>query len=62
MGAQSSVDTRLRSTKGHNRIFKCLKAKDKEGVKKAIRDHLEDSRQDIKRNKFAAPLRKRELT
>ncbi len=59
MGAQSSVDTRLRSIKGHKKIFKYLKAKDKEGVKKAIRDHLEDSKQDIKRNKFTWPQRKR---
>jgi DNA-binding GntR family transcriptional regulator len=62
MGAQSSVDTKLRSIKGHKRIFKCLKAKDKEGVKKAIRVHLEDSKLDIKRNKFASPSRKKELT
>jgi len=62
MGAQSSVDTKLRSIKGHKRIFKCLKAKDKEGVKKAIRAHLEDSKLDIKRNKFASPSRKKELT
>ncbi len=60
MGAQSSVDTKLRSIKGHKRIFKCLKAKDREGVKKAIRAHLEDSKLDIKRNKFASPLRMRE--
>ncbi len=59
-GAQSSVDTTLRSIKGHKRIFRCLKAKDKEGVKKAIRAHLEDSKLDIKRNKFASPLRERE--
>lgn len=62
MGAQSSVDTKLRSIRGHKRIFKCLKAKDKEGVKKAIRAHLEDSKLDIKRNKFASPLRKKELS
>jgi DNA-binding GntR family transcriptional regulator len=61
MGAQSSADTRLRSIKGHKRIFKCLKSRDKEGVKKAIREHLEDSKQDIKRNKFASPLREKEL-
>lgn len=61
MGAQSSVDTRLRSIKGHKKIFKYLKAKDKEGVKKAIRDHLEDSKQDIKRNKLAFQFRKEEL-
>ena len=33
-GAQSSVDTKLRSIKGHKRIFKCLKAKNKEGIKR----------------------------
>ena len=49
MGAQNSSDAKFRSIKGHWRIFECLKAKDKEGVKKAIRDHLEDSKQDIKR-------------
>lgn len=58
MGAQSSVDTRLRSIKGHKRIFKYLKARDKEGVKTAIREHLEDSKQDIKRNKFTWPSKK----
>lgn len=61
MGAQSSVGTKLRSIKGHKQIFKCLNAKDIEGVKKAIREHLEDSKQDIKRNKFASLLRKKAL-
>jgi len=61
MGAQNSADTRLRSIKGHKRIFKCLRSRDKEGVKKAIREHLEDSKQDIKQNKFASPLREKQL-
>ncbi len=61
MGAQSSVDTRLRSIKGHKQIFKHLKARDKEGVKKAIKQHLEDSKQDIKRNKFTWPAETKEL-
>ena len=49
MGAQSSPDAKFRSIKGHWRIFECLNAKDQEGVKEAIRKHLEDSKQDIKR-------------
>jgi DNA-binding FadR family transcriptional regulator len=49
MGAQNSPDTRFRSIKGHWRIFECLSAKDQDGVKRAIREHLEDSKQDIKR-------------
>jgi len=52
--AQSSLESRLRSIKGHRRILQYLKAKDKNGVKKAIREHLEDSKQDIKQSAFAA--------
>ncbi len=52
MGAQSSPDARFRSIRGHWRIFECLKAKDQGGVKEAIREHLEDSKQDIKRRMF----------
>jgi DNA-binding GntR family transcriptional regulator len=52
MEAQDSLDTRLRSIKGHWRIFECLKAKDRDGVKRAIAEHLEDSKQDIKRIRF----------
>jgi len=54
MGAQDphSLDTRLRSIKGHWRILECLKTKDQDGVKKAIREHLEDSKQDFRRIRF----------
>ena len=52
MGAQDSLDSRLRSIKGHRRILECLKAKDQDDVEKAIREHLEDSKQDIKRIRF----------
>ena len=52
IGAQNSPDAKFRSIKGHRRIFGCLKAKDQEGVKKAIREHLEDSKRDIKRIVF----------
>jgi len=52
MGAQNSPDAKLRSIRGHWRIFECLKARDKEGVKRAIREHLEDSKQDIRRVMF----------
>jgi len=56
MGAQDphSLDTRLRSVEGHWRIFRCLKAKDQDAVKKAIKEHLEDSKQDIRRIRFRA--------
>jgi DNA-binding GntR family transcriptional regulator len=52
MGAQDSLETRLRSIKGHWQIFRCLKAKDRNGVKGAIKRHLENSKKDIKRIKF----------
>lgn len=54
MGAQDpySLDTRVRSIGGHRRILECLKAKDQDAVKKAIREHLEDSKQDIRRISF----------
>jgi DNA-binding GntR family transcriptional regulator len=54
MGAQDphSLDTRLRSIRGHWKILECLKAKDKEGVNGAIIEHLEDSKQDIRRIRF----------
>ncbi len=56
MRAQTSVESRLRSVEGHKQIIKFLKAKDKDGVKAAIRNHLEDSKQDIKRYAFAQSL------
>jgi DNA-binding GntR family transcriptional regulator len=46
--AQHAVETRLRSVEGHRRILECLKAKDPEGAKKAIRNHLEDSKRALK--------------
>lgn len=52
MGAQDSTNTMIRSIKGHWKILECLKAKDKDGVKRAIKEHLEDSKQDIKRITF----------
>jgi DNA-binding GntR family transcriptional regulator len=52
MGAQDSLETMMRSIKGHWKILECLKAKDKEGVNRAIIEHLEDSKQDIRRIRF----------
>jgi DNA-binding GntR family transcriptional regulator len=46
--AQHAVETRLKSVEGHRRIWECLKAKDPEGAKKAIKDHLEDSKRALK--------------
>jgi DNA-binding GntR family transcriptional regulator len=54
MRAQTSLESRSRSIKGHRLIIERLKARDKGGVKTAIRKHLEDSKQDIKRSAFAA--------
>jgi DNA-binding GntR family transcriptional regulator len=52
IGAQDSLETMMRSIKGHWKIFEYLKAKDKEGVTRAIIEHLEDSKQDIRRIRF----------
>ncbi|HUL21209.1 MAG TPA: GntR family transcriptional regulator [Thermodesulfobacteriota bacterium] len=52
IGDQNSPDAIKRSVKGHWRILECLKTRDQEGVKKAISEHLEDSKQDIKRIMF----------
>jgi DNA-binding GntR family transcriptional regulator len=52
MEAQYSLDTRLRAIKGHRRILECLRVKDKNGAGKAIREHLADSREDIKHIAF----------
>jgi len=52
MGAQDSLETMMRSIKGHWKILECLKVKDKEGVNRAIIEHLEDSKQDIRRIRF----------
>ncbi len=48
MEAQHAVETRLKSVEGHRRILECLKAKDPDGAKKAIRNHLEDSKRALK--------------
>jgi DNA-binding GntR family transcriptional regulator len=42
----------MRSIKGHWKILECLKAKDKEGATRAIIEHLEDSKRDIRRIRF----------
>jgi GntR family transcriptional regulator, rspAB operon transcriptional repressor len=47
MGVQNSESTRFKAVSGHRRILRCLKNKDDKGVEKAIKDHLEDFRQDI---------------
>lgn len=52
MGAQDSIETMMRSIKGHWKIYECLRAKDKEGVERAIKEHLEDSKRDIRRITF----------
>jgi len=54
MRAQTSLESRLRSIKGHRRILECLKARDKEGVKSAIKGHLEDSKGDIRQSALTA--------
>ncbi len=54
MRAQSSLESRSRSIKGHRRILECLKARDNEGVKVAIKEHLEDSKRDIRQSALAA--------
>jgi DNA-binding GntR family transcriptional regulator len=48
MEAQHALETRLKSVEGHRRILECLKAKDPDGAKKAIRNHLEDSKRALK--------------
>jgi DNA-binding GntR family transcriptional regulator len=52
IGAQDSLETMMRSIKGHWKILECLKAKDKEGATRAIIEHLEDSKRDIRRIRF----------
>jgi GntR family transcriptional regulator, rspAB operon transcriptional repressor len=46
--AQHAIETRLKSIEGHRQILECLKFKDPEGAKKAIRNHLEDSKRALK--------------
>jgi DNA-binding GntR family transcriptional regulator len=53
MEAQHALETRLKSVEGHRRILECLKARDPEGARKAIRNHLEDSKQALKYIRYA---------
>jgi DNA-binding GntR family transcriptional regulator len=52
MGVQTSEATRLKAINGHRRILKCLREKDHASVEKAIREHLEDFKQDIRQFAF----------
>ena len=52
MGVQVSASIRLKAVNGHRRILKCLKARDQSAVNTAIREHLENFKQDIKRVAF----------
>jgi DNA-binding GntR family transcriptional regulator len=47
----------LRAVVGHRRILSCLETKDDVGIETAIRDHLEQSKQDIRRFAFEAKTR-----
>jgi len=46
--AQHALETRLKSIEGHRQILECLKARDPDGAKRAIRNHLEDSKRALK--------------
>ncbi len=46
--AQHALETRLKSIEGHRQILDCLKARDPDGAKRAIRNHLEDSKRALK--------------
>jgi GntR family transcriptional regulator, rspAB operon transcriptional repressor len=52
MGVQTSEATRLKAINGHRRILRCLREKDHASVEKAIREHLEDFKQDIRQFAF----------
>jgi DNA-binding GntR family transcriptional regulator len=47
----------LRAVAGHRRILACLETKDHVGIEAAIRDHLEQSKLDIRRFAFEAKIR-----
>lgn len=51
--AQHALETRLRSIDGHRRILECLKARDPDAAKRAIRNHLEDSKRALKYIRYA---------
>ena len=48
MQAHYALEARYKSIEGHRHIFERLKSRDPDGVEKAIRDHLEDSKQTLK--------------
>ena len=48
MHAHNALDARYKSLEGHRHIFERLKTRDSDGVERAIRDHLEDSKQTLK--------------
>jgi DNA-binding GntR family transcriptional regulator len=52
----------LRAIGGHRRIAACLEKKDDLGIEAAIRDHLEQSKRDIRRFAFEAKTRSDVLT
>ena len=47
----------LRAVAGHRRILSCLETKDHVGIEAAIRDHLEQSKRDIRRFAFGVKTR-----
>jgi len=46
----------LRAVSGHRRVLECLERKDEMGIEAAIRDHLEQSKRDIRRFAFEAKI------
>lgn len=48
------VESGLRAVGGHRRVLECLEKKDEIGIEAAIREHLEQSKQDIRRYAFEA--------
>ena len=46
-------ETALRAIAGHRRILECIRGNDADGIEEAIRDHLEQSKQDIQRYAFS---------
>jgi DNA-binding GntR family transcriptional regulator len=46
------AESGLRAVSGHRRVLECLEKKDEMGIEAAIRDHLEQSKRDIRRFAF----------
>lgn len=53
MHAHHAIDARFKSIEGHRHILERLKARDSDGVERAIREHLEDSKQSLKYMKYS---------